>query len=120
MVTTVFYESVEEEEILFQPQDMNVQYIDIERLRSNLIKAEERARNEEMNVEVKVEKKVEKKVEATVQEKKEENIIGFKRCPITNRMTKGIKFGGGVYWKPIETHKPTNYEILMNMCEMYR
>jgi hypothetical protein len=116
MATTVFYESVEDEEILFQPQGMNVQYVDIEKLKSNLKEAEERK--------AKVEETVpEKKVEETVPEKKVENIIGFKMCPITNRMMKGIKIKSGEWWsevEPIETRKPTNYEIIMKMCEELR
>jgi hypothetical protein len=125
MATTVFYESVEDEEILFQPQGMNVQYVDIEKLKSNLKEAEERKAKAEATVpEKKVEETVpEKKVEETVPEKKVENIIGFKMCPITNRMMKGIKIKSGEWWsevEPIETRKPTNYEIIMKMCEELR
>ncbi len=95
MAKKVFYESIEEEEILFQPQGMSVEYV--------------------AKIENKV-AKVEKKVESIVGD-----IIDYKICPIKNKLCKCEKIGGGVWWSDVnlrDKHRPSNFQILMLLCNM--
>jgi len=122
MSRTITYEPIEEEEILFQPQGMTVEYVaksnkeinndECERLKSEISRLQ-RLSDAEKGYKP-TPKKVVKEVVKEVEPKYTYKIMYGKlyRCE---------KFKGGTYYAIVEKHdkdRPTNFEILMMMCNL--
>jgi hypothetical protein len=122
MSRTITYEPIEEEEILFQPQGMTVEYVaksnkeinndECERLKSEISRLQ-RLSDAEKGYKP-TPKKVVKEVVKEVEPKYTYDIRRGKlyRCE---------KFKGGRYYSIVEKHdkdRPTNFEILMMWCNL--
>ena len=106
-MTTVFYESIEDEEILFQPQGMKVQHVDMKTEQINKLELHEQWMEQ-------TKKQYAEEILRAETRTHTEKVEDYAECVKQSKIAKEAY----TQVKPNDIDYPKNFQMLMMLCNM--